>query len=87
MRCLPAARLIRFAFGNAVQDAESLENVISEAQDMLPAMRAEHAKLMQELQEEQAIADEIDNSDQDYLNELKNTISDQACGILTVCSP
>lgn len=73
--------------GNAVQDAESLENVISEAQDMLPAMRAEHAKLMQELQEEQAIADEIDNSDQDYLNELKNTISDQACGILTVCSP
>lgn len=68
-------------FSNLQKDAESLENVISEAQDMLPAMRAEHAKLMQELQEEQAIADEIDNSDQDYLNELKNTISDQALAL------
>lgn len=44
---------------------------------MLPDLRQEYDEVMRILQQEQADIDEIENSDKDYLNELKATIAEQ----------
>lgn len=43
----------------------------------LPDLREEYAQVMAELEQEQADIAEIENSDQDYLSELKATITEQ----------
>lgn len=54
-----------------------LENIISQAQDMLPALRAEYEQAARELEQEEADVAELQNSDKDYLNELKVSIAEQ----------
>jgi hypothetical protein len=39
--------------------------------------------VMDELKEEQMLVAEIENSDQEFLNELKSTITEQACALLS----
>ncbi|KAI0666330.1 Spc7 kinetochore protein-domain-containing protein [Trametes maxima] len=68
-------------FTNLESDATYLAGVIKEAQDVLPALRDEYAEVMRLLQREQADIDEIENSDKDFLNELKGTIAEQSTEI------
>ena len=51
--------------------------MIKEAQDLLPALRQEYEGVSRLLEQEQADIDEIENSDKDYLNELKSSIAEQ----------
>lgn len=44
---------------------------------MLPALRAEYAQVMEELEKEEAAVAELEKSDKDYLNELKVSIAEQ----------
>ena len=44
---------------------------------MLPELRQEYEEVTRLLAQEQADIDEIENSDKDYLNELKATIAEQ----------
>lgn len=53
--------------------------MIKEAQDLLPELRKEYDEVARLLEQEQADIDEIENSDQDYLNELKASIAEQRC--------
>ncbi|KAI0651524.1 Spc7 kinetochore protein-domain-containing protein [Trametes meyenii] len=68
-------------FTNLESDATYLAGVIKEAQDVLPTLRDEYAEVMRLLQQEQADIDEIENSDKDFLNELKATIAEQSTEI------
>lgn len=64
------------------QDAKFLESVIGDAQSILPALRAEYAQVLEELEQEEAAVAELEKSDKDYLNELKVTIAEQEYVIL-----
>ena len=44
---------------------------------VLPDLEREYEEVMRELEQEQAEVAEIENSDQDYLNELKASIAEQ----------
>ena len=44
---------------------------------MLPELRQEYEEVTRLLAQEQADIDEIENSDKDFLNELKATIAEQ----------
>ena len=44
---------------------------------MLPSLRAEYEQAARELQQEEADIAELQNSDKDYLNELKVSIAEQ----------
>ncbi|KAF7792468.1 hypothetical protein EIP86_003507 [Pleurotus ostreatoroseus] len=65
------------AFANLESDAKVLEDIINQAQDMLPSLRAEYEQAARELQQEEADIAELQNSDKDYLNELKVSIAEQ----------
>lgn len=45
--------------------------------EVLPALEREYEEVMRELEQQQAEVAEIENSDQDYLNELKASIAEQ----------
>ncbi|KAH9853039.1 Spc7 kinetochore protein-domain-containing protein [Lenzites betulinus] len=68
-------------FTNLESDATYLAGVIKDAQDILPALREEYAEVTKLLAQEQADIDEIENSDKDFLNELKATIAEQSTEI------
>ncbi|KAI0828296.1 Spc7 kinetochore protein-domain-containing protein [Trametes gibbosa] len=68
-------------FINLESDATYLAGVIKDAQDILPALREEYAEVTRLLAQEQADIDEIENSDKDFLNELKATIAEQSTEI------
>ncbi|EIW64941.1 uncharacterized protein TRAVEDRAFT_68623 [Trametes versicolor FP-101664 SS1] len=68
-------------FSNLESDATYLAGVIKEAQDILPQLRDEYAEVTRLLEQEQADIDEIENSDKDFLNELKATIAEQSTEI------
>lgn len=59
------------------QDAKALAEIIDQTQEILPGLREEYAQIMAELEQEQADIDAIENSDQEYLGELKTTIAEQ----------
>lgn len=60
-----------------VQDAAEMKIVNDQADELLPKLQAEYDQVMRELGEEQAQVAEIEDCDQDYLNELKETIAEQ----------
>ncbi|KAI0067956.1 hypothetical protein BV25DRAFT_895566 [Artomyces pyxidatus] len=68
-------------FNELTEDARVLESVISQTQSLMPSLREEHARVMKELEMEQATAAEIENSDQEYLTELKTTIAEQGSAL------
>ncbi|KAI0735508.1 Spc7 kinetochore protein-domain-containing protein [Earliella scabrosa] len=68
-------------FTSLESDATYLAGVIKEAQDMLPELRQEYEEVTRLLAQEQADIDEIENSDKDFLNELKATIAEQSTEI------
>jgi hypothetical protein len=51
--------------------------LLEQSQAVLPPLREEYAQIMRELKEEQAFVASIEQDDQDYLNELKTSISEQ----------
>jgi hypothetical protein len=59
------------------QDAKELEVIINQAQALVPSLQEEYEQVAQELEQEKAFVAEIESSDQEYLNELKTTISEQ----------
>jgi hypothetical protein len=61
----------------AHQDAKELEKINIRVMEILPALEAEHDQVMHELEQEQAVVAEIENSDKDYLSELKASITEQ----------
>ena len=54
-----------------------MAEIIDQTQEILPGLREEYAQIMAELEQEQADIDAIENSDQQYLGELKTTIAEQ----------
>ena len=54
-----------------------LEGFKARADELVPALDQEYENITRELEQEMAEVAEIEGSDQDYLNELKNTISEQ----------
>lgn len=54
-----------------------MEDIIKAAQGMLPALRAEYEQVARELAQEEADVAELQNSDKDYLSELKVSIAEQ----------
>ncbi|KDR84860.1 hypothetical protein GALMADRAFT_233294 [Galerina marginata CBS 339.88] len=65
------------AFASLEKDARALEEPKKAALEIIPALEKEYEELMRELEQEQAEVAEIEESDQDYLNELKATIAEQ----------
>ena len=43
----------------------------------MPSLREGYQQVLRELEEEKTLVAEIENSDQQYLNELKTTIAEQ----------
>lgn len=50
---------------------------MNKVNDVVPALRSEYDEVMRELEAEQAEVAEIEKCDQDYLAELKASISEQ----------
>ncbi|KAI6138630.1 Spc7 kinetochore protein-domain-containing protein, partial [Pisolithus tinctorius] len=72
------AELIHYkGFEHLEKDAKFLEGVIHEAQSILPGLQQEHDQLVEELEKETTEIVELEACDQDYLKELKASISEQ----------
>ncbi|TFK30384.1 hypothetical protein FA15DRAFT_751438 [Coprinopsis marcescibilis] len=65
------------AFADLESDARKLEALNAAAHEVIPGLEQDYADIMEELEREQAEVKEIDESDQDYLNELKASIAEQ----------
>ena len=59
------------------EDARKLEELNKSADGLVPELEQEYQSLIEELEREQAEVAEIESGDQDYLNELKATVSEQ----------
>ncbi|KAJ7169443.1 Spc7 kinetochore protein-domain-containing protein [Mycena filopes] len=59
------------------QDVRTIEQLRAMPDEVLPALEREYEEVMRELEQQQAEVAEIENSDQDYLNELKASIAEQ----------
>ncbi|KIJ68713.1 hypothetical protein HYDPIDRAFT_24966 [Hydnomerulius pinastri MD-312] len=70
-------------FKDLEADAQLLEGIIRQAQDMVPDLQQEYDQLMKELAQEKADVAELEGCDQDYLNELKATIAEQGAELDT----
>lgn len=68
-------------FRDLEADAKVLENIIRQAQEVVPALNEEYENLLRELEQEQVDVAELENCDQDYLNELKATIQEQSIAL------
>ena len=60
-----------------LKDARTLEELNGSADGLIPELEQEYQRLTEELEREQAEVAEIESGDQDYLNELKATVSEQ----------
>ena len=60
-----------------LKDARILEELNGSADGLIPELEQEYQRLTEELEREQAEVAEIESGDQDYLNELKATVSEQ----------
>ncbi|KZS96167.1 hypothetical protein SISNIDRAFT_339849 [Sistotremastrum niveocremeum HHB9708] len=58
-------------------DALTIKNLNRELTELMPSLQEQHALIMQELDAEKEAVHEIENSDQEYLEELKATIAEQ----------
>ncbi|KAL0950761.1 hypothetical protein HGRIS_007529 [Hohenbuehelia grisea] len=58
-------------------DKQQLEEITTRAEALVPTLEQEFADVMKELELEQAEVDDIEASDQEYLNELKASIAEQ----------
>ncbi|KAI0706070.1 Spc7 kinetochore protein-domain-containing protein [Cytidiella melzeri] len=65
------------AFAELESDAKTLESITSQAQGILPSLREEYAHIVAELDKEEADIAEIENSDKNFLSDLKASIADQ----------
>ncbi|KAG2117939.1 Spc7 kinetochore protein-domain-containing protein [Suillus discolor] len=68
-------------FRDLEADAKVLENIIRQAQEVVPALNEEYENLLRELEQEQVDVAELENCNQDYLNELKATIQEQSIAL------
>ena len=66
-----------FSVESAYQDEKALNQIIRDAEDLLPVLREQHAQILQELEKEQAEIEDIERSDPAYLEELKIEIEEQ----------
>ncbi|THH12139.1 hypothetical protein EW145_g162 [Phellinidium pouzarii] len=64
-------------FAELEQDRAALSDIISQAQDILPTLRQQHAQILSELEKERIEIEEVEQSDPGYLEELKVTIAEQ----------
>ncbi|KIL70959.1 hypothetical protein M378DRAFT_175273 [Amanita muscaria Koide BX008] len=65
------------AFDALEEDAKTLEQISTLADEIIPELEREYERVMRELEQEKAEVAEIEASDQDYLNELKSAIAEQ----------
>lgn len=54
-----------------------MSEVIKESEDLLPALRRQHAQILEELKKEQSEVNDLEQSDPGYLEELKAEIEEQ----------
>ncbi len=59
------------------RDEIVLDEVISQAEDLLPLLKQQHAQILLELERERRDVAEMEDSDPAYLEELKATIDEQ----------
>ncbi|KAJ7124771.1 Spc7 kinetochore protein-domain-containing protein [Mycena crocata] len=59
------------------RDALTIEQLQAMPEQILPALEREYEEVMRELEQQQAEVVEIENSDQEYLGELKASIAEQ----------
>ncbi|KDQ54882.1 hypothetical protein JAAARDRAFT_37995 [Jaapia argillacea MUCL 33604] len=64
-------------FSQLESDAKVLENIIKDAQDVIPSLQEEYDQIMRELEKEQAEVEQIQNCDQGHLADLKAAIAEQ----------
>ncbi|EJD04390.1 uncharacterized protein FOMMEDRAFT_155520 [Fomitiporia mediterranea MF3/22] len=64
-------------FSELEKDRDALESIISQAQVLLPALRQQHAQAQAQLERERTDIEEVENSDPNYLEELKIAIEEQ----------
>ncbi|KAH7915151.1 Spc7 kinetochore protein-domain-containing protein [Hygrophoropsis aurantiaca] len=64
-------------FKDLEADAKVLEDIVSQAQKVVPALKEEYDQVMLELEQEKADVAELEDCDPDYLSELKATIAEQ----------
>ncbi|KAF5375271.1 hypothetical protein D9758_000082 [Tetrapyrgos nigripes] len=64
-------------FTELQNDAKALANVKAKCDEALPSLEQEYEQVMRELEKEQAEVAAIEECDQNYLTELKNSITDQ----------
>lgn len=60
-----------------LQDSKTLSDIIGEAEDLLPALRQQHAQIIEDLKREQTEVNDLEQSDPAYLEELKAEIEEQ----------
>ncbi|KII93693.1 hypothetical protein PLICRDRAFT_131726 [Plicaturopsis crispa FD-325 SS-3] len=65
------------AFDDLEADAKVIDAIVIQVQEIVPSLREEHERVMRELEEEQRIDVELQNSDQGFINELRETITEQ----------
>ncbi|KAJ3780603.1 Spc7 kinetochore protein-domain-containing protein [Lentinula aff. detonsa] len=68
---------VQTALTNLQNDAKALEKLKAQTDEIVPDLEREYAEIMRELEAEQQEVAEIEQCDQDYLNELKNSIAEQ----------
>ncbi|OAX44921.1 hypothetical protein K503DRAFT_788592 [Rhizopogon vinicolor AM-OR11-026] len=68
-------------FRDLEADAKVLEDIINQAQEVVPALNEEYENIIRELKQEQADVAELENCDQGYLHELKTTIQEQSVAL------
>lgn len=59
------------------RDEEALDGIISQAEDLLPSLKQQHAQILLELERERCDVAEMEDSNPAYLEELKVTIDEQ----------
>ena len=73
----PISKSIKHRLIISLYDKITLTNFIDQAEDILPALRQQHAQTLTELERERREVEEIENSETSFLEELKGTIEEQ----------
>lgn len=63
-------------FNYFMQDIVSLDDFLQPMQELLPDLREEADQVLRELAQEEAAIEEVEQSDPDYLNDLKASLEE-----------
>ena len=67
------------------KDDQALTELIEEAENLLPALKRQHAQILEDLKKEQSEVNDLEQSDPGYLEELKAEIEEQKYAFFVIC--